>query len=61
MVAAMGPDDLLQQQARSQQLFGQAVRRVKAGTAPSDEIALEVCCSSCYAHTVASTGSLLRR
>jgi len=42
MLASVAPDDMLHQQAHSQQLFRQAIVRVKQAKAPADEIALEV-------------------
>ncbi|KAI8934557.1 hypothetical protein NX059_008256 [Plenodomus lindquistii] len=41
ILATVPPDEMLHQQAHSQQLFGQATLRVKQARAPSDEIALE--------------------
>ncbi|KAE8853413.1 hypothetical protein PTNB73_02263 [Pyrenophora teres f. teres] len=41
MLASVTPDDMLHQQAHSQQLFRQAIVRVKQAKAPADEIALE--------------------
>ncbi|KAF2190564.1 DUF1741-domain-containing protein [Zopfia rhizophila CBS 207.26] len=37
----LSPDELLQLQSHSQQLFLRAITRVKQGTAPSDEVALD--------------------
>ncbi|KAF1942030.1 DUF1741-domain-containing protein [Clathrospora elynae] len=41
MLAAISPDEMLHQQARSQQLFRRAILRVKQAKPPADEIALE--------------------
>ncbi|KAH9875103.1 hypothetical protein J1614_004591 [Plenodomus biglobosus] len=41
ILASVAPDDMLHQQAHSQQLFRQATLRVKQARTPSDEIALE--------------------
>jgi hypothetical protein len=38
----VSPDDMLHQQARSQQLLARAVVRIKQARPPADEIALEV-------------------
>ncbi|CAN9382375.1 unnamed protein product [Alternaria alternata] len=40
-LASIAPDEMLHQQARSQQLFRHALLRVKQAKAPADEIALE--------------------
>ncbi|CAN9432582.1 unnamed protein product [Alternaria sp. RS040] len=40
-LASIAPDEMLHQQARSQQLFRHAILRVKQAKAPADEIALE--------------------
>lgn len=45
-LASIAPDEMLHQQARSQQLFRHAILRVKQAKAPADEIALEVPCRS---------------
>jgi hypothetical protein len=42
ILASVAPDEMLHQQAHSQQLFRQAILRVKQAKAPADEIALEV-------------------
>ena len=42
ILASIAPDEMLHQQAHSQQLFRQAIDRVKQAKAPADEIALEV-------------------
>lgn len=42
ILASVVPDGMLHQQARSQQLFGRAIQRIKQAKAPADEIALEV-------------------
>lgn len=42
ILGSLGPDDMLQSQAHSQQLFLRAILRVKQATAPSDEVALDV-------------------
>ncbi|ORY11664.1 hypothetical protein BCR34DRAFT_565059 [Clohesyomyces aquaticus] len=41
VLGALGPDDMLQSQARSQQLFCGAIQRIKQATAPADENALD--------------------
>ncbi|KAF2470707.1 DUF1741-domain-containing protein [Lindgomyces ingoldianus] len=41
LLDGLGPDDMLQLQAHSQQLFLGAILRVKQATTPSDEIALD--------------------
>ncbi|KNG50029.1 hypothetical protein TW65_02947 [Stemphylium lycopersici] len=41
ILASVAPDGMLHQQARSQQLFGRAIQRIKQAKAPADEIALE--------------------
>jgi hypothetical protein len=42
ILASVAPDEMLHQQAHSQQLFRQAIDRVKQAKAPADETALEV-------------------
>lgn len=42
VLASMAPDEMLHQQAHSQQLFSQAMLRIKQAKAPADDIALEV-------------------
>lgn len=44
IVGSMGPDEMLHQQAHSQQLLRRAIIRVKQARSPADEIALEVRC-----------------
>ncbi|ENI05489.1 hypothetical protein COCC4DRAFT_81118 [Bipolaris maydis ATCC 48331] len=41
VLASMAPDEMLHQQAHSQQLFSQAMLRIKQAKAPADDIALE--------------------
>ncbi|KAG9185538.1 hypothetical protein G6011_06869 [Alternaria panax] len=41
ILASVAPDEMLHQQAHSQQLFRQAILRVKTAKAPADDIALE--------------------
>ncbi|CAG5155381.1 uncharacterized protein ALTATR162_LOCUS3633 [Alternaria atra] len=41
ILASIAPEEMLHQQAHSQQLFRQAIDRVKQAKAPADEIALE--------------------
>ncbi|KAH6869930.1 hypothetical protein BKA58DRAFT_167686 [Alternaria rosae] len=41
ILGSVAPDEMLHQQAHSQQLFRQAILRVKQARAPADEIALE--------------------
>lgn len=42
VLASTAPDEMLHQQAHSQQLFRQAILRIKQAKAPADDIALEV-------------------
>jgi hypothetical protein len=42
ILGSVAPDEMLHQQAHSQQLFGRAISRVKQAKAPADDIALEV-------------------
>lgn len=42
IIGSITPDQMLNQQAHSQQLFQRAIQRVKQADQPSDEIALEV-------------------
>ncbi|KAI4934971.1 hypothetical protein J4E86_011413 [Alternaria arbusti] len=51
ILSSVTPDEMLHQQAHSQQLFGQAILRVKQASAPADEIALEVPMPPTHAHT----------
>lgn len=44
ILVSRAPDEMLHQQAHSQQLFRQAIARIKQAKAPSDEMALEVRC-----------------
>lgn len=44
ILGSIAPDEMLHQQAHSQQLFRRAILRVKQAKSPSDEIALEVRC-----------------
>ncbi|KAF2635013.1 DUF1741-domain-containing protein [Massarina eburnea CBS 473.64] len=41
LLEGMAPDEMLHRQAHSQELFRQAIARIKQASAPSDEIALE--------------------
>ena len=42
ILGAIPPDEMLHRQAHSQELFSNAIQRVKQAKAPSDEVALEV-------------------
>lgn len=42
VLASVAPDEMLHEQAHSQQLFRQAIVRIKQAKAPADDIALEV-------------------